>query len=107
MKDYYDIYYIANRFDFDGRILSQALQTTFVNRNRNFSLEQFDQVIKFADDSLMQKKWTAFVRKIDTPTDDYRTVLHVIKSFLVNPFTAAVQDMEYTEHWSAAVGKWE
>lgn len=26
MKDYYDIYYIANKFDFDGQVLSEALR---------------------------------------------------------------------------------
>ena len=25
MKDYYDIYYIANKFDFDGEILTEAV----------------------------------------------------------------------------------
>ena len=29
----------------------------------------------------MQKKWKAFVRKIDTKTDDYSTVLKTIKAF--------------------------
>lgn len=26
MKDYYDIYYLANKFDFNGIILTKALQ---------------------------------------------------------------------------------
>ncbi len=29
MKDYYDIYYLANKFDFDGKVLSEALKKTF------------------------------------------------------------------------------
>lgn len=28
MKDYYDIYYLANKFDFDGEILTEALKKT-------------------------------------------------------------------------------
>ena len=28
MKDYYDIYYIANKFDFDGNVLTEALKKT-------------------------------------------------------------------------------
>ena len=32
MKDYYDIYYLANKFDFDGAILTEALRKTFENR---------------------------------------------------------------------------
>ncbi len=45
MKDYYDIYYLANKFE-------------------------FEQVMAFDDDDAMQKKRKAFVRKIDTKTDD-------------------------------------
>lgn len=26
MKDYYDIYYLANKFDFDGAVLTEALK---------------------------------------------------------------------------------
>ena len=43
MKDYYDIYYIANKFDFDGEVLTEALRKTFSNREHSFTLEQFDQ----------------------------------------------------------------
>ena len=52
MKDYYDIYYIANKFDFDGEILTEALRQTFSNREHSFTLEQFKQVLSFADDSV-------------------------------------------------------
>ncbi len=106
MKDYYDIYYLANKFDFDGKVLTEALRKTFANREHNFTAEQFEQVMGFDDDAAMQKKWKAFVRKIDTKTDDYSTVLKTIKTFLTKPFTAAVGEKEFTEKWSAANGEW-
>lgn len=90
MKDYYDIYYLANKFDFDGATLTEALKKTFENRGHSFTIEQFEQVMSFDNDKAMQKKWKAFVRKIDTKTDDYSTVLKTIKAFLTKPFTAAV-----------------
>lgn len=106
MKDYYDIYYLANKFDFDGKVLTEALRKTFTNREHNFTTEQFEQVMGFDDDVTMQKKWKAFVRKIDTKTDDYSTVLKTIRAFLTKPFTAAVRDKEFTEKWSSINGKW-
>ena len=106
MKDYYDIYYLANKFDFDGKVLTEALRKTFANREHNFTTNQFERVMGFDDDAAMQKKWKAFVRKIDTKTDDYSTVLKTIKDFLTKPFTAAVSGKEFTEKWSAANGKW-
>lgn len=106
MKDYYDIYYIANKFDFDGGVLTEALKKTFSNREHSFSPEQFKQVMSFADDAAMQKKWKAFVRKINTKTDDYSTVLKTIQNFLEQPFIAAAENKTFTECWSAANSKW-
>lgn len=78
MKDYYDIYYLANKFDFDGKVLTEALKKTFENRGHSFTIEQFEQVMNFDNDEEMQKKWKAFVRKIDIKTDDFSTVLKTI-----------------------------
>lgn len=74
MKDYYDIYYLANRFDFDGATLTKALKKTFKNRGHAFTVGQFEQVTEFVNDEAMQKKWNAFCRKIDTDTEDYGIV---------------------------------
>lgn len=106
MKDYYDIYYLANKFDFDGATLTRALKKTFENRRHSFTVEQFEQVMDFDRDVAMQKKWKAFVRKIDTKTDDYGTVLKTIKIFLTKPFAATVENKEFIQQWSAANGDW-
>ena len=107
MKDYYDIYYLANKFDFDGKILTEALKKTFENRGHAFTVEQFEQVIDFADNSAMQKKWKAFCRKIDTKTDDFSFVMRRIEEFLTKPFTAAIEDKSFAKHWSVSIGEWE
>ena len=82
MKDYCDIYYLANKFDFNGKVLTEALKKTFENREHAFTIEQFEQVMSFADGSAMQKV------------------------FLTKPFTVAVEGKEFTEKWSAADGEW-
>mgnify|MGYP000872846204 CR=1 FL=1 len=107
MKDYYDIYYLANKFDFDGATLTEALKKTFENRGHSFTIEQFEQVMSFDNDEAMQKKWKAFVRKIGTKTDDYNTVLRTIKAFLAKPFYAVVKNSEHDEQWSAQNNLWQ
>ncbi len=104
MKDYYDIYYLAQRFDFDGATLTEALRKTFENRGRAFTVEQFEQVMNFGSDAEMQKKWKAFCRKIDTRTDDFDTVLRTIKAFLIGPYRAAVENNGFGESWATADG---
>ena len=106
MKDYYDIYYLANKFDFDGKVLTEAFRKTFENREHNFTVEQFEQVMGFDNDVAMQKKWKAFVRKVDTKTDDYSTVLKTIKAFLKKPFVAAVEGKKFTDNWTVQNSGW-
>ena len=107
MKDYYDIYYLANKFDFDGATLTEALSKTFTNRGHTFTAAQFEQIISFDSDDAMQKKWRAFCRKTDIKTDDYGTVLKTIKAFLEKPFAAAVTGSEFDENWSVQEMSWK
>ena len=91
MKDYYDLYYLGNHFEFDNALLAEAMRKTFANRDHHFTMEQFEQVMAFGDDEGMQKKWKAFSKKIDTETEEFSTVLSVIKMFLSEAFAEAIQ----------------
>lgn len=106
MKDYYDIYYLANKFDFDGKVLTEALRKTFENRGHSFTVEQFEQVMAFDSDEAMQRKWKAFCRKIDAKTDDYGAVLRTIKRFLIQPLTTALSGECFTSKWYAQENIW-
>ena len=106
MKDYYDIYYLANKFDFDVKVLIKAIRKTFANRKQSFTLEQFEQVISFSDDAAIQKKWKAFVRNINTKTNDYSNVLKTIRNFLEKPLNAAVKCHKYVGKWNATQNMW-
>ena len=106
MKDYYDLYYLANKFDFDGATLTKALNKTFKNREHHFTVEQFEQIMTFGSDDAMQKKWKAFCQKIDIKTDDFVMVLKTIRKFLSEPYNAAVENKEFVETWTASNGKW-
>lgn len=107
MKDYYDIYYLANKFDFNGKTLTEALKRTFENRGHTFTMEQFEQFMAFAENDVMQKKWKAFTHKIDTKTDDFSKVIETINLFLAEPFKAAAENTKFTAKWSAKDSEWK
>jgi predicted nucleotidyltransferase component of viral defense system len=106
MKDYYDIYYLANKFDFDGKTLAEALKKTFANRNRAFTVEQFDQMLSFSADAAMQKKWTAFCKKVNTESN-FDTVLETIRMFLLQPYQAVISGTDYTKNWVVSKQVWD
>ncbi len=106
MKDYYDIYYLANKFEFDGKTLTEAMKKTFSNRNRTFTVDQFEQMLSFSDNDAMQKKWTAFCKKVNTESD-FGAVLETIQVFLLQPYQAVVNGDEYTKIWFVSKQIWE
>ncbi len=106
MKDYYDIYYLANKFDFNGKTLTEALKKTFANRSRSFTVEQFDQMISFSADGAMKKKWTAFCKKINAESS-FDTVLEAINGFLLPPYHAALKGEDFSGEWKACEQIWK
>lgn len=55
----------------------------------------------------MQKKWKAFIKKINTKTEEFETVLKMIKLFLEEPFIAAVENKKFDNQWLSLKNKWK
>ncbi|MBE0451893.1 MAG: nucleotidyl transferase AbiEii/AbiGii toxin family protein [Clostridia bacterium] len=53
MKDYFDIYYLANHYDFDGSILMEAISKTFSNRCTDYSINSLNRIASIYQDSNM------------------------------------------------------
>jgi len=106
MKDYYDIYYLAHKFDFDGPTLWEALQKTFANRERQYAAADFAQVTVLASDGDMQKKWTAFLKKLQAQAVAFGDVLGLLDSFLSGVFLAAAEGNAFEGKWVAKNGGW-
>lgn len=107
MKDYYDIYYLSHKFDFEGKVLREALGKTFANREHKFTIEQFEQILTFDKDDGMKKKWKAFIKKIDIEMDEFSVILQSIKEFLCEPYMAVMKGEAFEKQWDANKGKWK
>lgn len=107
MKDYYDIYYLSHKFDFEGKILYEALSKTFTNREHSFTIEQFKQIMTFDSDDGMQKKWRAFTKKIDVEMEKFPVIIQSINVFLSEPYTAVINGTIFEKQWNAKEGSWE
>lgn len=107
MKDYYDLYYLANHFDFNGATLEEALRRTFANRSHSYTLEQFRRITAYASNDGMQKKWRAFVKKTNIKTDDFKTVLDMVRRFLWEPYKAVVRAESFDGAWRSETADWK
>ena len=106
MKDYYDIYYLSHKFDFEGKVLCEALSKTFANREHKFTIEQFEQIMTFDKDGGMQKKWKAFIKKIDIEMDEFSVILQSINNFLEEPYIAVMNGESFEKQWDVEKLRW-
>lgn len=81
-KDFYDLYVLATRNDFDGKTLSEAVRETFDHRNTGLSdIAAFE--TGFAADPLRQSRWKAFTKKKQAMIPvSLEEVIRIIHSFL-------------------------
>ena len=61
MKDFYDIYYLARTFDFDGARLRSAIFETLQRRGTPYEKDSFERIVQLVDDEDMQNKWKYFL----------------------------------------------
>lgn len=105
MKDYYDLYYLAIKFNFNGKTLAQAMRKNFENRQRSYQLSQFSDMISFKNNMQMKNKWSKFARKIEI-NETYEEILEVIDSFLKLPFSCLIEDKCYNRIWNCTTLTW-
>jgi predicted nucleotidyltransferase component of viral defense system len=101
MKDYYDIYYLACSYDFDGEILQKAISETLVYRGVSFDISTIEKIAMFHKDRDMQNKWSAFIRKTLGIELEFQDVLKTILALLYNPTKAFISGKSFHGNWSA------
>ena len=108
LKDFYDIWFMASRFDFNGEQLGAAIQATFSNRNRNVDTASVSQIEDYAGDETRASQWAAFCRKnrlTPDPPDLVRTVRAIIQ--FIDPLIIAISSGEHFMGKWPAGGPWQ
>ena len=110
MKDFFDVWLLATRFNFEGATLMQAIQATF--RQRRTAVPESPVALSdaFARNPEKQAQWEAFLRRYrlseetGIPTTLHETV-QVIASFLRPVLQALVEERDFDRRWSPG-GPW-
>lgn len=63
MKDFHDIWFLAQRFEFAGPTLRKAIDATFARRQTNLPPIPEALTDAFANDPTKQVQWAAFLRR--------------------------------------------
>ena len=106
MKDFYDIYYLARTFDFDGAKLQTAITRTLDRRGTPYDRDSFKRVVALAEDEDMQKRWKYFLKNIKDGTLEFAVVIDEIRTFLEPVFEAIVNEDEWQKQWNSKNSLW-
>mgnify|MGYP002509763654 FL=1 len=106
MKDIYDIYYLSSMFDFDGRVLQQAVFETLQNRGTVYEWDSFDRVIALAENKDIQVRWRQYLRRLKMPELVLDDVMHSIDAFLRPVWNAIINEQELFLGWKCESAVW-
>ncbi|MCM1262513.1 MAG: nucleotidyl transferase AbiEii/AbiGii toxin family protein [Butyrivibrio sp.] len=105
MKDFYDIYYLARTFDFDGAKLQTAISRTLEQRGTPYARDSFKRILALTEDVDMQKRWKFFLKNIKDNALEFSVVIDEIQKFLEPVFDVIVNEDEWQKEWSF-IEKW-
>ena len=107
MKDFYDIYYLARTFNFEGVKLQAAIFQTLQKRGTTYDRDSFKRIVALAEDEVMQKRWRFFLKNIKDDTLEFSKVIDEIQKFLEPVFDAIVSEEEWEKKWNSVEHDWK
>lgn len=88
LKDYFDLHFLATRFDFDGATLSEAMKATFSRRGTPVPDEAPAGLTRqFSTDANKLIQWSAFLNRVRVPPPEktFPELVAFLAEFLVPP----------------------
>jgi predicted nucleotidyltransferase component of viral defense system len=107
MKDFFDVWLLARSYDFDGRVLAQAVTGTFGRRHTPIDIAPVCFAASFAASPTKAAQWNAFVRnsKLTDVPGNFADVVAVVAGFAVPVLVAVAGQREFNSMWER-LGTW-
>lgn len=105
MKDFYDVYQLSVKFDFNGMVLSSAIQSTFGRGNVRIPTRlPIAFTGEFCENPIKQTQWAAFLRKNSLEHMPFSVVVGRINAFIMPVFEALNTSEVFSLVWDADNG---
>lgn len=102
LKDFYDIWFLAQRFSFEGLILCDAIKATFTRRKTPLPREEpLALTSEFYENPVKQKQWKGFLNKsqLRVECETLSSTVESIKHFILPVCLAASSDTQFDRTW--------
>ena len=106
-KDFYDIYILADRYDFDWIEIKEAIRETFEHRNTGFD-DVFVFTADFLASEIHKNRWKAFLKKKKALINvELEEVVTLIKTLLLPIIDSIATGTEYSSKWDHRSRSWK
>lgn len=105
-KDFYDIYVLSEKYDFDGAELQNAIVETFSHRGTGFNdIVAFEP--EFTEDLVRQNRWNSFIKKKKAMIKvEFKDAVEQSKNLLSPIVTAIDNDEKFQLKWDKDEKEW-
>ena len=105
-KDFYDIYVLSVKYDFDGAELQNAIMETFSHRGTGFNdIVAFEP--EFTEDLVRQNRWNSFIKKKKAMIKvEFKDAIEQSKNLLLPIVKAIDNDEKFQLKWDKDKKEW-
>lgn len=101
MKDFYDIYYLATSFDFEGIKIQEAIYETFSKRGTSYEKDSVQIIERLSTNVAIINRWDIFCKKVLKYELELKEIIKCIISFLDPPFQAMINEDDLLKNWDS------
>ena len=107
MKDFYDIFYWSQVFDFEGRVLQKAIFETLQHRGTSYERDSLEQIKAFDQNEFLRNLWSNYNPGPKLEKPDFPSVLAQIDRFIGPVYQAILREDEFFGMWSSKENVWK
>lgn len=101
LKDYFDIWYLCQHFDFEGATLAQAIAITCERRGTTLPDGTLEALNEFCEDDAKKQQWAGFLRRENLIVDlDLSQIGEILRDFLLPALRAARSGETFDQNWN-------
>ena len=107
LKDFYDIMLLINNYDFDGRLIKEAVKETF-NYRKTIIDDSIFYDEEFLNDQLLANRWEIFKKQKQVSVSrSFKETVIFIRDFLSQVVKSINENAEYEKHWNHMTKSWD
>jgi len=106
MKDFYDIFKLMSKKQYEAKILRKSIKKTFEKRDTQLDAELIIFSEQFKNDTQKNRQWQLFLKRIKEEDLSFTYVINNIEDFLRPIYVSILQEEEINSTWDPEKLRW-